>query len=45
MAEATDEVRSGPVADTLLDMPMLASVMEAGMAAFDLNCDRVGDLT
>ena len=31
--------------DELLDMPMLASVLEAGLAAFDLNCDGVGDLS
>jgi hypothetical protein len=26
-------------------MPMLASVLEAGMAAFELSCDGVGDLS
>jgi hypothetical protein len=31
--------------DELLDMPMLPSVLEAGLAAFDLNCDSVGELT
>ena len=31
--------------DELMDMPMLASVLEAGLAAFDLNCDGVGDLS
>ena len=31
--------------DELIDMPMLASVLEAGMAAFDLSCDGVGDLS
>ena len=30
--------------DELLDMPMLPSVLEAGLAAFDLNCDGVGEL-
>jgi hypothetical protein len=29
----------------LMDMPMLASVLEAGMAAFDINCDGVGDVS
>jgi len=29
----------------LMDMPMLASVLEAGMAAFDLSCDGIGDLS
>lgn len=28
--------------EELLDMPMLASVMEAGLAAFELSCDGVG---
>jgi Protein of unknown function (DUF3775) len=45
MSEATDEVRGRNAIDELLDMPMLASVMEAGMASFDLSCDGVGDLT
>ena len=31
--------------DELLDMPMLASVLEAGLAAFDLSCDGIGDVT
>lgn len=31
--------------DELIDMPMMASVLEAGMAAFELSCDGVGDLT
>jgi hypothetical protein len=29
----------------LMDMPMLASVLESGLAAFDLSCRGVGDLT
>jgi hypothetical protein len=45
MAEATDEVAAGSVADQFLEMPMLASVLEAGMAAFELSCDGVGDLS
>jgi hypothetical protein len=31
--------------DELLEMPMLPSVLEAGLAAFDLSCDGVGDVT
>jgi hypothetical protein len=31
--------------DELLDMPMLASVLDAGLAAFDLSCEGVGDLS
>jgi len=33
------------VAEQLMDMPMLASVLEAGMAAFDISCDGIGDLS
>ena len=33
------------IVEELMDMPMLASVLEAGMAAFDLNCDGIGDLS
>ena len=29
----------------LLEMPMLASVLEAGLAAFDLSCNGVGDVS
>ena len=44
--EALEEAASeNHVIDALMDMPMLASVLEAGMAAFDLNCDGVGDLS
>ena len=32
------------IADELMDMPMLASVLEAGLAAFDLSCDGIGDV-
>ena len=45
LAEANDEVAAGGVIDELLDTPMLASVMEAGMAAFDLTCEGVGDVS
>ena len=31
--------------DELIDMPMMASVLEAGMAAFELSCDGIGDLS
>jgi hypothetical protein len=44
--EATAAASNGNgTIDELLDMPMLASVLEAGLAAFDLNCDGVGDLS
>ncbi|WP_300974659.1 DUF3775 domain-containing protein [Sphingomonas sp. LHG3406-1] len=45
IAEANDEVAAGGVVDQFLEMPMLASVLEAGMAAFELSCDGVGDLS
>lgn len=33
------------IIDELMEMPMLASVLEAGLAAFDLSCDGIGDLS
>jgi hypothetical protein len=33
------------IVEELMDMPMLASVLEAGMAAFDISCDGIGDLS
>ena len=45
MSEAMDEVRAGGAIEGLLEMPMLASVMEAGMAAFDVTCEGVGDVS
>ena len=30
--------------DELLELPMMASVLEQGLAAFDLSCDRIGEL-
>jgi len=44
-SEATDEVRAGGAIEGLLEMPMLASVLEAGMAAFELTCEGVGDVS
>jgi hypothetical protein len=45
--EASDLTRDGGEAavDELMDMPMLASVLEAGLAAFDLSCDGIGELS
>ena len=46
MEEATAAAANGSgTIDELLDMPMLASVLEAGLAAFDLNCDGIGEMT
>jgi hypothetical protein len=38
------EGTKGAIAE-LMDMPMLASVLESGMAAFDLSCDGVGEVS
>ena len=35
----------GNIVEELMEMPMLASVLESGMAAFDISCDGIGDLT
>ena len=47
MEEATALAAGGSDAaiDELLDMPMLASVLEAGLAAFELSCDGVGEVS
>src|SRR6185369_1381869 len=47
MEEATALASGGSAAaiDELMDMPMLASVLEAGLAAFDLSCDGIGDVS
>ena len=44
MEEAQDMVRGGTdsAIEELLDQPMLASVLEAGLAAFDLSCAGIG---
>jgi hypothetical protein len=41
--EAAGEEKN--IVEELMDMPMLASVLEAGMAAFDLSCDGIGELS
>lgn len=45
--EAQSLVSSGTdgAIDELLEQPMLASVLESGLAAFDLSCDGIGDLS
>jgi hypothetical protein len=40
VSESTDEA-----IDELMEQPMLASVLESGLAAFDLSCDGIGDIT
>ena len=44
-AQSTVSDSSDGAIDELLDMPMLASVMESGLAAFDLSCQGVGDVS
>lgn len=43
--EMHDDGGSEGVIDELLDMPLLPSVLEAGLAAFDLSCDGIGEVT
>jgi len=47
MEEANDLTggSSDAAIDELMEMPMLASVLESGLAAFDLSCDGIGDLS
>ena len=46
LQEAQDTNQDGGgIIEELLDMPMLPSVLEAGLAAFDLSCDGVGELS
>ena len=42
-AEAADNDPESAI-DELMDMPLLASHLEAGLAAFDYSCDGVGQL-
>ena len=41
--EAAGEEKNIP--EQIMEMPMFASLLESGMAAFDLDCDGVGSLT
>ena len=47
MAEAQEVVGDGTevAIDELLEQPMLASVLESGLAAFDLSCQGIGEIT
>jgi hypothetical protein len=47
MEEASDLTKDGPepAIEELMEMPMLASVLDAGLAAFDLSCDGMGEVT
>ncbi len=43
LEEANDRDSESPI-DQLLDMPMLAGYLDAGLAAFDLSCDGIGQI-
>ena len=49
--EAMEEAQSmvsestGEAIDELMEQPMLASVLESGLAAFELNCDGIGGVS
>ena len=40
VGESTDEA-----IDEVMEQPMLASVLESGLSAFDLSCDGIGEVT
>jgi len=42
--EAASEDDAATNVEQLLDMPMLAGYLDAGMAAFDLSCDGIGQI-
>ena len=42
--EAAADADSEDPIEQLLDMPTLAAYLDAGLAAFDLNCDGIGQL-
>lgn len=43
--ELNEDGGSEAIIDELLEMPMLPSVLEAGLAAFDLSCDGIGEVS
>lgn len=43
LAEAGDP-DNDPIVEQLMDMPMLAAYLEAGLEAFDLSCDGIGQI-
>ncbi len=42
--EMANEESVDAVIEQLLDMPMLAGYLDAGLAAFDLSCDGIGQI-
>jgi hypothetical protein len=47
MTEAQELVNDGTegAIEELMEQPMLASVLEAGLAAFDLSCNGIGEIS
>lgn len=42
--EISEDADSGVLVEGLLEMPMLAAYLDAGLAAFDLSCGGVGQV-
>jgi hypothetical protein len=42
--EAAADADSEDPVEQLLDMPTLAAYLDAGLAAFDLNCEGIGQI-
>lgn len=42
--DAASDANSESPVDQLLDMPTLAEYLDAGLAAFDLNCEGIGQI-
>jgi hypothetical protein len=42
--EAANDPDAEDPTDQLLDMPLLSAYLEAGLAAFDLSCDGIGQI-
>lgn len=42
--EEASDADSDSAADQLMDMPMLAAYLDAGLSAFDLSCEGTGQL-
>jgi hypothetical protein len=47
MEEAQELVSDGAAGaiEELMEQPMLASVLDAGLAAFDLSCNGIGEVS
>jgi hypothetical protein len=43
--EMGEDGGSEAIIDELLEMPLLPSVLESGLAAFDLSCDGIGEVS